>query len=228
MKKRLNEALIHNWLECPLKKGTEKPGLLEGCLLECLTWALRTAFSTGAVPEIKDVRKHLNNSWKLINRTSQTDPRYWDAVRTMNTAAARIRDFMYEFEVVHPLTPYHVVDSGIEVEGQYSLIRKRLRDRQHFVLVPGIEKGTKCYPNPVNLVQHLHARRTNPGISKIGIYEFFLVKGVHGVHRNVDDVLARTWVSSILERVASDKRYPVPGPYCSSCTTKPCLEVFHD
>jgi hypothetical protein len=216
---------------CPLMDIELSSTDIEECAYALLRWAILRK-QDGLDVELPKLREKYVNLWnkKWFKdqeiKVPDTGP-YWEGPKKARIVAKRIYDLLLEYEILTPEQPYKLVLDCYTIQGLYALIRKKIGNKQVFVLVIHTSPTTyKASPDLRSLARHLHATKTYPNYNKIGLLHWTIIRGKEWKNKYINSNLSSNWLLTSLRLISSSEKFPVPGPHCVNCKSKACQEVF--
>lgn len=224
---------------CPMFVPGEQ-SKLELCADTLTTIAIRRAFE-GKLLKLEDIRSQFTYLWGCSN-FSGTDSKawcippmkagnpYWVGIHQGRTISFRIFSLVAGYEILHPEQPYNLILNGYTIQGRYALLKKPGRSGIPNVLVtylnaPSLRHEIAMPPDPISLSRYVDVKMATM-YKEVYVLHYPLLKGKEWQNKEINEAVAKRYLSSMLDVVALNPRYPTAGSHCMGCEDKPCMEVF--
>ncbi len=211
--------------QCSLYHPTEID-LLEKPSRLTFRWALRERHE-GKIRQVVDLRAHWVAGWTKGWGDETKNSVYWDGVKKAAGFARCVYEFLLKYEVLHPYEPYTLeLDRG-QVKGEKALVvwHKYRKGDIPMLVDPLLRRPRHVKtPNYAVLAQWLAARQKVEEV-ELGIAHLPMLFGQPWRTKDVNEQLAKRWISNLVAEAADKRDYPRTGPQCMTCS-QPCSEVF--
>ena len=215
---------------CGVMPQTER-SMLSQAAEATFRWGLLERF-TGAVPKSQDIRNRFTVVWnKLWGSRSKEVALYWTGPRFCVQFGYRFYRFLLTYECMRPFEPYALDFPSGTITGSTAIVsHKKYRTQEITAYVLDLTERSPAKHRPAltdpRALSRWLAIRDMYDSPALGIVHFPLLSGESWKDESVDEPLAKSWVSAILEQAAKTLVYPRPGTHCRKCSM-PCEKVIH-
>lgn len=231
----INELSLRGRLQCLLRQTVStieiRPqDMLYDTSRRVVSWALLQAMD-GSAPKLQNIREKFCSVWKSVYypqyeavQPPPDDTTYWLGPRRAAQSARKIRDLLARRKVVQPVTNYSLGLSAGTVTGAYGMVANG-QTKYILLLCQQAPKHLREVPGIVGLARWLHATGEGLHQEEVKLLHVPLFRGEPWILAPKNRGMALAWLEDALGLVLGPRKFPVPGPFCSSCT-KPCQKVF--
>jgi hypothetical protein len=221
----IEEHVLERFVQCPLMTPTS-PSQVETCAYALASWTLRKSFENKfqGKPEniLHEIRGKVLELWKGNQLEVGTLSR---------TAAFRLFNLVLDYEVIHLEQPYNLVLTGYTIKGKYALLRKRKGACLPHILIlhtnePELKHQQILPPDVITLSRYVHLFTTTTIHTDAQVVHYPIFRGKLWINKNINVPLAKRYLSDMLKVVIANPHFAVMGDHCSSCLTKPCMEMY--
>ncbi|MEO6801752.1 MAG: hypothetical protein ABI197_00755 [Granulicella sp.] len=199
---------------------------LQGPSDRTFRWAINER-SRGKIRSPEELRQRFTEEWVKDWAGPEKDEAYWKGPHATGPFGRHMYTFLLKYEVIQPFQPYTLQLEQGQVSGENALvIWKKHRSAPIPMVIDAVLRRPRhtLIPDYKVLAQWLAARQEVETVN-LGIAHIPMVSGEFWTTKDVNERLARQWINTIVDQVATQQDFPRAGTQCATCS-RPCTVVF--
>ena len=229
------ESLLYR-LECSLRKNAGSPP--QTPVLQCTQSTLRwlvSEIASGRNPTASQTREYYDLEWKQTDLFHSRDrvPQkvYYRWVMEGLKACSRLRDILWQREILDPVSRYELCVKDVVITGEYAVLWSSRRKRQADVLYLryGGVKIRPLIPDIVSFARWLDVTNRVAArswhVHRIGVLHYWVSQNLAARHEP-DPEFARHVLLGAAGAICREPFLNV-GKHCLTCTSRACRSAMH-
>ena len=223
----ISEGSLRHYLECPLRY-TDSTMVPESPVVliqaeNTFRW-LVDELRAGRAPTVSETQEFFEkaywHSWGALSQKAREQQ-----AKDLTRACRRLRDIVWQYEILQPVSPYSLTVDGVQITGEYAVFRSSRRKKEGFAMYlrhQGMRKRP-LRPDIVSFARWLDlANRVDPGwgIQSVGVMHYWVARDFAAAHKP-DRQFAVDVIRGAVA-VVKGRPFPVLGEHCRTCLRTAC------